>query len=86
MRLDDIRAHIRKHPFHPIRVFVSDGSHYDVLHHDFMIVGRSEIVIGLASNPEDFPQEKAYIDPVHIKRIEPINGRRSRGGGRKSRR
>ncbi len=85
MRLDDIRAHIRKHPFQPIRVYVSDGSHYDVLHHDFMIVGRSEVVIGLASDPEDFPQQKAFIDPVHITRIEPINGKKARSNGRKAR-
>jgi hypothetical protein len=84
MRLEDIRAHIRKHPFQPIRVFVSDGSFYDVMHHDFMIVGRTEIVIGLASGPEEFPKQKAYIDPLHITRIEPINGKDSLSNGRKT--
>ena len=83
MRLEDIRAHIRRHPFHPIRVFVSDGSFYDVLHHDFMIVGKSEVVIGLAATAEEFPQQKAYIDPLHITRIEPINGKKGRTNGRK---
>jgi len=77
MRIDDIRAHVRKQPFRPIRVFVSDGSYYDVLHHDFMLIGRTEIVIGLASDPDDFPEEKAYVDPLHITRIEPLNGKRN---------
>ena len=86
MRLDEIRAHVRKQPFQPIRVFISDGSFYDVLHHDFMLIGRTEVVIGLASDPDDFPKQKAFIDPVHITRIEPINGKRSRGNGRKERR
>jgi len=84
MRLEDIRAHIRIQPFLPIRVFVSDGSHYDVLHHDLMIVGRSQITIGLARAADDFPEQDAYIDPLHITRIEPINGKRARGNGRKS--
>lgn len=84
MRLEDIRAHIRMQPFHPIRVFVSDGSHYDILHHDFMIVGRSQVTIGLARAADDFPDQNAYVDPVHITRIEPINGKKTRTNGRKS--
>ncbi|MEK6798590.1 MAG: hypothetical protein AABZ12_06480 [Planctomycetota bacterium] len=78
MRADEIRAHVRRHPFQPIRVFVSDGSFYDVLHHDFMLVGRTEVIIGLSSSPDEFPDKKAYLDPVHITRIEPINGKRVR--------
>lgn len=77
MRVDDIRALVRKQPFRPMRVFVSGGFHYDVLHHDFMLVGRTEVVIGLASGPDDFPDQKAYVDPLHITRIEPLNGKRN---------
>ena len=74
MRPDDIRAHLHKHPFTPIRVFASDGSFYDVVHHDFMLVSRSEVIIGLSRSPDEIPEKKAYLDPVHITRIEPING------------
>ena len=86
MRPDEIRAHLHKQPFQPIRVFVSDGSHYDVLHHDFMLVSRSEVIIGLSADPDEIPDKNAYLDPVHITRIEPINGKRSRGNGRRERR
>ena len=78
MRPDEIRAHVRKQPFEPFRVFVSDGSYYDVLHHDFMLVSRTEVVIGVAESAEGFPCRNAYLDPLHITRIEPINGERSR--------
>ena len=84
MRLEDIRAPIRAQPFQPIRVFVSDGSYYDVLHHDFMIVGKSQVTIGIAREASDFPEQNAYVDPLHITRIEPINGKKTRGNGRKS--
>jgi hypothetical protein len=50
-----------------------------------MIVGRSEVIIGLASDPEDFPIQKAFIDPLHITRVEPINGKKPKSNGRKAR-
>jgi hypothetical protein len=85
MRLDEIRTHWHKHPFIPIRVFVSDGSHYDVHHPDFMLLSRAEVVIGLDAGADQVPERNAYLDPVHITRIEPINGKQARGSGRQGR-
>ena len=76
MRPDDIRAHLHKNPFVPIRIFVSDGSYYDVVHRDFLLVGKSEVVVGLSTAADDLPERNAYLDPVHITRIEPVNGKR----------
>jgi len=75
MRPDEIRAHVRKQPFVPFRVFLSDGSHYDVLHHDFMLVGRREVIVGIAESADKFPQRNAHLDPMHITRIKQINGK-----------
>lgn len=86
MRPDEIRAHHHKQPFQPIRVFVSDGSYYDVRHPELMMVSRAEIVIGLEPDKRIMPERNAYIDPVHVTRIEPINGAgptRRRGSGNK---
>ena len=74
MRPKDIKAHLRKQPFQPIRVYVSDGSHYDVRHPEMMMVGQTEVVIGLGPSEEKVFEEFAYCDPVHITRIEPIDG------------
>lgn len=82
MRLDELRAHLHKHPFVPIRLFISDGSHYDVYDRDFMLVSRSEVVIGLNPGKDNFPERNAYVDPLHITRIEPINGDRQRAAPR----
>jgi len=84
MRLEDIRAHIRAQPFHPIRVFVSDGSFYDVLHHDFMIVGKSQVMIAIVKSASEFPEHNASVDPLHITRIEPINGKKARSNERRA--
>jgi len=74
MRPDEIRFFIRKQPFEPFRVFVSDGSSFDVIHHDFMIVLQHKVIVALAKKPGDIPKESAFIDPLHITRIEPLNG------------
>ena len=74
MRADEISKHLRRQPFRPIRVYVSDGSSYDVRHPELMFVSRSEVVIGLNPGTDVIPERSVYCDPVHITRIEPING------------
>lgn len=75
MRPNDVTAHTRKRPFQPVRVFISDGTSYDVRHPEMMMVGRTEVIIGLESRRDDVFDRFAYCDPVHITRIEPINGK-----------
>ncbi|MEK7711012.1 MAG: hypothetical protein AAB341_03865 [Planctomycetota bacterium] len=75
MRPNDIISHVRKQPFQPVRVFISDGSSYDIRHSEMMMVGRTEVVIGLLTDGDDVYDRFAYCDPVHINRIEPINGK-----------
>ena len=75
MRAVDIRAHLRKQPFEPFRVFMSDGATYDVRHPELAAISRTELIIGLEQSDEELPDRFAYCDPVHVVRIEPINGR-----------
>lgn len=78
MRPDDIRAHLRREPFQPIRVYISDGSKYDVRHPELMMVTRTEVVIALDPGNDKIPEHKIFCDPVHITQIEPVNGQRRR--------
>jgi len=78
MRPDEIRAHLRKQPFRPIRIFVSDGSSYDVRHPESALVTRTEVVIALDPGNDDIPERSAYCDPIHITRIEPLDGRKAK--------
>jgi len=78
MRPSDIIAHLRNQPVRPVRVFISDGKSYDVRHPEMMMVGRTEVIIGLLSDGDPVYDRFAYCDPVHITRIEPINGKRPR--------
>ena len=83
MRPDRIRAHLRKQPFQPIRVFVSDGSYYDVGHPELMLVARTGVVIALASGDDRIPDIVADLDPMHVTRIEPIDGKKPKAKKRR---
>lgn len=85
MRPDEVRAHLRRQPFQPIRIHISDGAHYDVRHPELALVTRTEVVIALASGDDDIPERSAYCDPVHITRIEPLNGK-NRGPAKRKKR
>ena len=39
-----------------------------------MFVTRREITIGLDPGSENIPEKSVYLDPVHITRIELIDG------------
>jgi len=72
MRPEEIPEHQITRPFKPIRVFVSGGSYYDVLHEDFMFVSRSDVIIGLSRSPDEIPRQNVHLNPLHIARIEAI--------------
>lgn len=82
MRPEEISVHLRTLPFDPIRVFVSDGSSYDVLHPDLMLVSHRQVAIGVKRGKGDLPQRLAYVNPVPMTRIKPINGRKPDAGRR----
>ena len=73
MRPDEIRAHLRREPFRPIRIYISDGSSYDVRHPELMFVSRAEVVIGLDARDDELPERSVYCDPLRITRIEPVD-------------
>jgi len=75
MRADEISEHLRRQPFRPIRVHVSDGSTYGVRHPELMYVSRTEVVIGLDPGTDVIPERSVYRDPILVARIEPINAR-----------
>ena len=74
MRPNEILVHLRAKPFQPMRMFLSDGSWYDIRHPEMAAVSRSAVVIGLEPIEDDVPDRFAYCDPVHITRIEPLDG------------
>jgi len=82
MRAEEILQHVRRQPFEPFRLFVSGGSMYDVRHPEMIMVTQRTVVLALQRGAERIPEEAAWCDPVHVTRIELINGQDREGDGR----
>jgi len=80
MRPEDVLEHLRKQPFEPIRIFMSDGARFDVRHPDMCVVSRSTLYIGIPDpRTKGVAMRVAHCALIHVTRIEPVNGRRPRG-------
>ncbi len=76
MRPSEMLVHVRRQPFEPFRVYVSDGASYDVMHPEMILITVRTVVIARASDTDVVPESRVYCDPVHITRIELLNGTR----------
>jgi len=71
MRPEDIRELRDAQPFVPFRICLTDGKAYDVPHRDFVMIARTVIDIGIASNPAGGIYDQIVrVSPLHIVRIE----------------
>ena len=74
MRPEDFRDYLRKQPFRPFRVTLTDGRTYEVHHPELAMVGRSTVIIGLArpNEPEPVFDRHVTVSLLHIMQIESI--------------
>ncbi len=71
MRPEDIRELRDADPFIPFRICLTDGKSYDVPHRDFLMISRTVIDIGVASNPATRVYDQIVrVSPLHIVRVE----------------
>lgn len=82
----NIREHLLRKPFHPFRIRVSDGQHFDIAHPDLCMVGPHTIYVGIPH-----PKQKGLVMHVvhcsllHVTTIEPLNGHRPKASNRSKR-
>jgi hypothetical protein len=84
----DLKETLKKQPFQPFRIVVTDGASYDIVHPDFLLIGKRTVWLGTATHPgAEFPDRTIQIDLLHIIRTEPLdtgsgskkNGKRKAG-------
>ncbi len=64
----------KQRPFPGLRIHVSDGATYEVLHPEMMAVTSRSVFIALLPLEDGVPAGgSVYCDPMHITRVEPIN-------------
>ena len=82
MHVQDLQTALRRQPFTPFRLFLSDGAAYDIRHSELCVPGRRSVFIGIEeSETNELLYDKyAIVDLVHITRLEPLE-KATVGGG-----
>jgi len=71
MRPEELMALLRKRPFVPFRIHMTDGHTYEIPHPEVMVVGRSHAFIGLRPDPQTGVVDRTdYFALLHIVRVE----------------
>jgi hypothetical protein len=73
MQTEDLARRVHQRPFVPFRMYLSDGSIYDLRHPELIMVGKRTAVVGVTANPQQkFFDHLVDIDLLHIVRVEAI--------------
>jgi hypothetical protein len=83
MRWEEVRDALRRTPYTPFRLFVSDGSSYDVRHPELCVPGRRSAFLGFPTTETAEPlfDRFAIVDLAHITRLEPLAPAPAPGNG-----
>ena len=80
MRTTEIENQLRRRPFTPFQLRMSDGTAFEVRHPEMLLVSRTIVALALHKPRARQPEGIVLCDPVHIIRIEPAtNGRTGLG-------
>ena len=72
MRPEDIREFVKRQPFQPFRLTLTDGRTYEVHHPELAMVGRSYVNVGVPStgNAEPAFDRLVTVSLLHIMQVE----------------
>ena len=73
MRPDEFRLLLQTRPFRPLRVTLTDGRTYDIIHPEFAMLGRSVVVIGFGAPADGIADRMVTVSLVHVMQVEPID-------------
>ena len=80
MRLDTLKTLLKKAPFEPFRLVLTDGKTYDIPHPDFIWAWGSDVWVGTREKTEDGQDYRShYVDLFLVNRIEPLSVPQSAG-------
>ena len=72
MSPNEILTDLRKQPFEPFRLYVTDGTTHDIRHPDQCFVLSTAVIVGLPSAPDSPFERSVKIDCRHIVKMELI--------------
>jgi hypothetical protein len=85
MHPHQVRDQLRKQPFEPFRIHISDGSAYGIDHPEMAVITARAIGVGVhaTDDVEDIPERPVQLDPWHVTRLEPLPAGRRTGQRRR---
>jgi hypothetical protein len=72
MHPDELLRMVRRQPFVPFRLHVSDGSSYEVRHPEMVLVTRRAAVLAVPDNPTQPAERVVIVAMVHVSRLEEL--------------
>ncbi len=74
MAPEELAAAVRRRPFVPFRLTLTEGSSYEIRHPELCMPGRRSAVLGLtASDASDLLFDRSVtIDLLHVVKLEPL--------------
>jgi hypothetical protein len=70
---NEVREELRRQPFEPFRLYLSDGTTYEIRHPDLVMVGIQRLLVGVpAEGREGIFQRYDVVSLLHVVRLEPI--------------
>ncbi len=78
MRALDIHKQNKEQPFVLLRMYLTDGSHFDIRHPEMITVTRTVLGITIRGRRgNSLPERMILCDPMHVVRLEPVDGKRT---------
>jgi hypothetical protein len=83
MRASDLQEELKRQPFRPFRLYLTDGTAFDVAHPELAVVSHSAVRLRLPPALGLGLERDALIDLLHIMWLEVLNvpGPTPPGGG-----
>lgn len=76
MDAEEIYRLTKQQPFQPFRVHVSDGTQYDILHPDRILIGKRALYVGVGGVDSGPAQKIEIVSNIHFTRITPLKTER----------
>jgi hypothetical protein len=73
MRPEELAVLLRRRPFVPIRIHITDGMTYDIRHPENVMVLRARVDIGVGGDPVTGVIDRVdFVSLLHVVRVEDL--------------
>jgi hypothetical protein len=73
MTAEALRSELRRHPFVPLRIFLTDGKTYEIRHPEMVLLSQREVYIGRETHPgSGVAATLDLVSLLHVVRVEQV--------------